>query len=655
MIVISFFALFFLFFFQLLTDFIEAIYAFGLLGTDIPPELGFILLLFTPIFLFAFRKRIPHKLLPALGWIVLLSRAIEPMLDTRLRMIVSGIGVGAFLLFLPALLIKQANDEIHIAVPFIGSGLALAVSVSITLHSLGAGIDPSTSKATAWIGWLLVIVTIPLLHQTLRLNAQQGAPYDAGKKASTGKIIMLSLGMTASITLLYFSFIAPHVILRWAGEENSLLFFVILASSLTIFSLLLLLRDSFAALTTRGKLFGLVLLFAIVLELTIFPHQLHFPANPQSYPVYQPTLSLLARLPLFLLPVFLPSVFLAFLALYQELMTARPGISQLASAFTISSLFFLVMVFAQIFTTVYDYIPVVGPFFRDKFWLVYLTLEVVLILSLLFINPKSRVSSLIKEDFNTIFFPTLVFLLSLVIIGGEAFSPIAPTTEDANPNTLRVMTYNIQQGYSESGTKNMDEQIEVIKAVKPDILGLQESDSARIANGNTDLVRYFAKRLNMYAYYGPNTVVGTFGIALLSKYPIENPKTFYMYSEGEQTAAIQAQITKSNKTFNVFVTHLGNGGPFIQQEEVLGVVDNLSDVILMGDFNFEPNTPQYQNTCKLLDDAWLLGTNGETDTNINPKNRIDHIFVTPGTEILDSQFILSPASDHPALWAEIGW
>lgn len=38
-----------LFFFQLLTDFVAAVYAFGLLGTDIPPEIAAVVVLFAPV------------------------------------------------------------------------------------------------------------------------------------------------------------------------------------------------------------------------------------------------------------------------------------------------------------------------------------------------------------------------------------------------------------------------------------------------------------------------------------------------------------------------------------------------------------------------------------------------------------------------------
>jgi len=88
------YATLFLFFFQLLADFVEGVYAFGLLGTSIPAEMASLLLLFSPLLLLAFRKPVPRWMLLSLGEGVLASRVIEALLDTRGRMLVSGVAVG---------------------------------------------------------------------------------------------------------------------------------------------------------------------------------------------------------------------------------------------------------------------------------------------------------------------------------------------------------------------------------------------------------------------------------------------------------------------------------------------------------------------------------------------------------------------------------
>ena len=215
-----------------------------------------------------------------------------------------------------------------------------------------------------------------------------------------------------------------------------------------------------------------------------------------------------------------------------------------------------------------------------------------------------------------------------------------------------MVTYNIQQGYSADGKRSYAEQLEVIRSLKPDIVGLQETDVARFSGGNADVVRSIAEGLKMYSYYGPRTVTGTFGIALLSSYPIENPRTFFMYSQGEQTAAIEAQISVNGKPYTILVTHLGNGGPIIQQEQVLARLEGAHNVIAMGDFNFNLASPQYALTLKTLDDAWVQAGSPPAP-GLDLTDLIDHIFVTPGTQVKTAQYVVSPASDHPALVVEV--
>jgi endonuclease/exonuclease/phosphatase family metal-dependent hydrolase len=220
--------------------------------------------------------------------------------------------------------------------------------------------------------------------------------------------------------------------------------------------------------------------------------------------------------------------------------------------------------------------------------------------------------------------------------------------------SLKIMTYNIQQGFDQEGNAALADQLRVIRSVDPDILGLQESDTARVANGNHDAVRYFADQLDMYSYYGPTTTTGTFGIALLSKYPIENPGTFFMYSPGEQTAALHARIRADGTAYNLLVTHLGNGGPMMQLEDILTRLEALDDVIIMGDFNFDPSTEQYALITQSLEDAWLLKwPDDHAIPGLPADDRIDHIFVSPGIHVTDASYGLSPASDHPFMVAVV--
>jgi len=74
----------------------------------------------------------------------------------------------------------------------------------------------------------------------------------------------------------------------------------------------------------------------------------------------------------------------------------------------------------------------------------------------------------------------------------------------------------------------------------------------------------------------------------------------------------------------------------------------------MGDFNFRPDTEQYRLTTDVLSDSWQLSQSQPGSPSAGDFNdRIDHLFVSPGTIIIDSQYLTGPQSDHPALVTDI--
>jgi endonuclease/exonuclease/phosphatase family metal-dependent hydrolase len=74
----------------------------------------------------------------------------------------------------------------------------------------------------------------------------------------------------------------------------------------------------------------------------------------------------------------------------------------------------------------------------------------------------------------------------------------------------------------------------------------------------------------------------------------------------------------------------------------------------MGDYNFRPDTEQYALMTETLADSWLLRwPGGKPIPDYAPERRIDHIFVSPGTTILESEYFVDPASDHPYMYVVI--
>jgi endonuclease/exonuclease/phosphatase family metal-dependent hydrolase len=649
---IALYGLLSLFFLQLISEFIEAVYAFGLLNTNLPPELVTVLVLLSPLLLLLLPGGIPTSGLLILGELVVICRAGEVMMDTRGRMVVSGLGVGAFLLFFPALLLNlsKRKDPINSRLPALG--LVVGVSLSIALRAFGSGSDPSLAAGWPPIAWLMALLAAGLLLTPARLFASpQNQMKEAPPSLGLGRTCLLALGITSIWTLGYFALGAPNVIARWTG--GSYVGIAALACAALVGGALLVGTGNFIEKIPTSWLALASLLFTATLAATTLAHQVPFPHDPGAYPLSEPTSPGWGRVAW---PVFLVTslvVWLDFAILTQAVLDAPLSSRRLGAAFGFGSLYLLIMIFAQVFTSVYDYIPVIGPFFRDRFWLVMSLPAAILAISILArrLPATSPLPTSLPRPAG-IFGATSALVLALASVAAILVNSPRPAIPPSDLASLHLLTYNIQQGYNASGQKAYPQQLEVLAKAKADLIGLQESDTNRISGGNTDLVRIYADRLNLYADYGPSTVLGTFGIALLSRYPLGATGKSYLYSDGEQTAILHAHPRIGGQTYNVFVTHLGNGGPPIQQAEVLELARGEDNVILMGDFNFTPQTQQYQSMTVVLDDAWVrAGSPGAPG--FDPQERIDYIFVSPNLTVLSAEYHPGPQSDHPWLTAEV--
>jgi endonuclease/exonuclease/phosphatase family metal-dependent hydrolase len=675
------YAILFLAFFQLLTDLVEATYAFGLLMTGIPVEIASILLLLSPVLLLVFPRRVPRRFLVISAGLVLVCRAGSVVLDTRGQMLLSGVGTGLFLLFLPVLVWHYGQKKDKTAGISLAAGLALAVLLSILLRALYSGNDITGYGIYRSIGWglaLLACVLMPGWARSLGValrtpilgavepEALAGAAHSRGWR-TTG----LCLGLASALVLLYFAFTSPTVIARWSGGFYTGIT-ALAAGSLALFLALWSGLPGLRRALTPKVVFAWNLAFAAALGLALYYYQVPFPKDSMLYPFYEPAAGPLAGAALGLALLLYPVILVDFGLWVRALIDEAPSIRRLAGGFSLAALFMLLMIFAQVFTTVYDYIPVVGPWFRDRFWLVFLAAGIGLSLPVLLLrssgkaglnsadlNPNRRAGFQPATDAISGIRPFPVAVAALVLAAAAILAVLLTSAKPAaapDKTSLRILTYNLQQGYSANGIKNFTRQLEVLRRANADIIGLQETDTARAAGGNSDAVRYFADQLELYSYYGPTSVTGTFGIALLSRYPILNPRTFFMYSAGEQTAAIQAQVVVGGKTFNLLVTHLGNGGPLIQQNEVLENLAGKENIIAVGDFNFTPDTDQYRLTTGVLADAWLAGADQRLDPpGQDLTNRIDHILLSPGTQVTTAEYLGPGPSDHPAMVVDIYW
>ncbi len=666
----------FLFFFQQITEFVESIYLLNLIETDINENIAAILFLLTPIVLLFFKKKFSSKLMVIFGEIMIICRIFQPLFDTQIKMIIIGVGVGSFMIFLPVYLQKKSLENNEKGGLMLGVSLGFGLALSIILRTLGSSVDLSLTVGFQWIGWILAAIAAIMMINLAnpdRITVNSDKISNTGKIGSKWKILALCMGLFSVLFLYYFAFSSPAVIVRWTEGDfvgiTSILILVI-----TGFIIIAILKPELISKIPLKCILFWNGLFVLMMTLTIGLNQIPFPFI-SSYPFYAPETTIFHQIVLYVMLLLSPITLIDVVILIRELFRSRPSTRKMGAAFFASALFFILMIFSAVFTTTWDYIPIVGPLFEDMIWLVLLIGGIIIILPILLVKKESLIFSKIsRNNINNRY--KSVIIIGVIAIGtilGGFIVELPRVQAPTDINTLSILTYNIQQGADDPGNMNLEGQWAVIKNLNPDIVGLEESDTDRIANGNNDYVRYISNTLGYYSYFGPKTVTGTFGIALLSKYPILNARTFYMECVEEQAATIWAQIVVGPNTFNIFVTHLGNyrnttkgdRTQIVQQENILTITAGKENVILMGDFNFDPNSEQYNITIAQLYDSWELVSDANPANaivdpimpgeRVIPEERIDHIFVSHhlNESVIYIRYTGGFESDHPALYANL--
>ncbi|TFF98298.1 MAG: hypothetical protein EU541_07015 [Promethearchaeota archaeon] len=656
------FTITFLFFIQLIGTLIESIYMLDLLNLQLDEKVLGVLFLLSPFLLIIFRKKIPSIFVEIMALIVIIMRIITPLLTSANKIITAGIGVSAFLLFFSSYYSGKSRGDLSIK---FGASLASAILLSIMFRALNATVDITLYGWFQSLGWILgAIAILAIIANIFKIqinqkNSNEGSTSNAQEKAPKKEkkvrgIILLSLAITSILILSYFAFSSPTVISRWTN--GNYIGIVISIMAMIILSILLLtVKPELLNKLDRRILWLWNALFILSLVLTIIVHWFPFPSTQTAVVTITYPLAWYYYIPLGMMIGLLPIVFIDFTLLSREIVNQKPTPTKLGISFGLSGLFFILVALILIFTNVWGYVDPVSTIFRNLFFLPFLLIGIAIGIPILLVRKKSiDFKSIVTTKNRKLFLGGFLVLIIIgtitpVIIyeGGPLFSP-------ETPSTLKIMTYNIQQGVDANGEKGYDKQLEVIKSVDPDILGLQESDTARISGGNSDVVRYFASRLPgyYYSFYGPRTTTGTYGAAILSKFPIYFAKTFFTYSNVDEIGTTQVLISVGGTNFNVFVNHPAGSdeAKLAHMTELMKRVNASTNVISMGDFNTRENSATYNMSVATLVDSWKVDNPSVAD-------RIDYIFVSPTFSVEDAGVITMPQShsDHDTYWAEIDW
>jgi endonuclease/exonuclease/phosphatase family metal-dependent hydrolase len=642
------FAILLLFVIQSIGTLVESIYILDLMTSGLDEKALGVLFFFVPVLLLPFYKRNQLVLAWVLFALLLVTRGVMPYLGTTSRLPAAGVTtVASFgLLFLLFTAFPRLGR-------WAGAGLALAVGLSALLRTVGHGIEYSLTPHGGWAGWVLgVLLGLSLALADLKrdLNPQQ----------TGGRQSLAVLGIYLVLTLIYFSLSAPAVIARWT-EGN----YTLIVAAVSLFSLgwawLFSLQPRLIDRISPALLAVWNLLFTAALTLTLLAQRVPFPTTLDTQPVVVEAPTFLQMIPLAFMLVLFPVLFIDLHVFIKKMQAGTQPARSLAPGMLLGGLVLIVLVFVNIFSNVWGYIEPVSPPFRNTFWLAYFLLSGGITLLTWFSTRKRVAAEGGPEGTRSWAWAGLLAVLFVVTV---VFAlPVKPIQADAAGKTsLRAMTFNTQQSNDDFAEKSYEAQLALIQQVAPDILAMQETDSTRISLNNNDYVRYFADKLGYYSYYGPKTVAGTYGTAILSKYPLENTRTVFIFSDKDETGVAEAEVQIGGLRFTIYDVHpdSSDAAMLVFAQTLVFRAEDASNVIALGDFNLRDYEAAYQVVDDALTNAWTSVYPSEVSpdgVDMSGENRIDHIFLSHNLTAVDPVYILPPesATDHPVHWTDIVW
>jgi len=369
---ILFFGVLFLFFFQLLTDFVNPIWISWFAGEGISFEIIVLLLVFSPVALIFLRSDPPAALAFILAKLVLMSRVIEVLLDPRGSIVVSGIGVASFLLLIPLILWDLGRKQEREAIAEMGIGLILGLVLSVLFRTLGSGVDITTVGWWQVIGWVLAILAgAASVYLSIIEEVKPVVPEPLFMPSVTKRrfrLVGLSIGLMAVLFLLSYAFTLPHMLSSWTDVDFAVILAVLMAI-LMLWTWVVVMRQTILSRLTPAIILVWNVLFVVALALMVYVYQIAFPSAPLSSWFY--------HIPLLLTLVLFPIILLDFSLLSDEIIANWPSAKDLGIGFSVASLFLLVMIFS------FGFSSVGGRHIQDNFWLVYLVAGIMLLLAML--------------------------------------------------------------------------------------------------------------------------------------------------------------------------------------------------------------------------------------------------------------------------------
>jgi endonuclease/exonuclease/phosphatase family metal-dependent hydrolase len=273
-----------------------------------------------------------------------------------------------------------------------------------------------------------------------------------------------------------------------------------------------------------------------------------------------------------------------------------------------------------------------------------------------------------------------LMLLLLAVVSGllATFATVAqPTAVAAEPpptlppRPLRVATYNIHHGVGVDGLLDLERIAREVEETGAEVIGLQEVDRHWSERSDfVDQATWLADRLGLHMVYAANLDLDPltpgaerrqYGTAILSRHRIlSSTNTLLPRPEGgEQRGLLEAVIRVRGFDVRVFNTHLQHNSQVERLAQIARIREIVAtanqSVVLLGDFNARPESPEISAITEDLVDAWVTAGVGPgyTIDAETPHARIDYVLTSEGIVARTAAVLSTNGSDHLPVVADL--
>ncbi|MBI5083630.1 MAG: endonuclease/exonuclease/phosphatase family protein [Acidobacteria bacterium] len=229
----------------------------------------------------------------------------------------------------------------------------------------------------------------------------------------------------------------------------------------------------------------------------------------------------------------------------------------------------------------------------------------------------------------------------------------------AQPQQVRVLTYNIHHGEGTDARIDLERIAAVIRSADPDVVAIQEVDVRNTRSGGVDQALEISKLAGMHVLFGKtiNYRGGFYGNAVLSRWPMNGFVNHEMpFTPGREKRGIIESVPHAE--FHFLATHLDTGETdrLLAAGRLHEIVVERPDgwpMIIAGDLNAAPGSATMRS---LLQD-WTSAAMEEpllTFPAGTPARQIDFVLFRPANRwrVIEARVLEeSIASDHRPLLA----